>query len=336
MTGNDKNNRAIHRLTALWALCESGLGGWLHALKIPLTGFLVGGFAVVIISLLAHYSRNNFKAMMQSLSLVLLVKFTASPHSPGPAYIAVAFQGVIGALLYRIIPSFSIASVVFAITAMVESATQKLLVMTLIFGKSIWAALDGLYNSINKDFGGPDAPSFSMWVIGVYIAVYAVWGLLIGLWIAGLPRRIEQQSAAIRDQFHTWKSGSTEIPVPARKRKNKLLFLLLILVMIVTVFLTANITNGTDQAYYIIARTLLVLLLLFGVVNPLLKWALQRWAGNKKSKAELQSLLDMMPELRGYIAPSYHLAKMQHNGLKRYTAFLMILIVITLQPTNEH
>ena len=44
---------AIQRLTALWAFTESGLGGIMHALQIPFTGLLVGGMAVIMISLIA-------------------------------------------------------------------------------------------------------------------------------------------------------------------------------------------------------------------------------------------------------------------------------------------
>lgn len=310
----------------------------MHALKIPLTGFLVGGFAVVIISLLAYYSRNNFRLMMQATALVLLVKFTVSPHSPGPAYIAVGFQGLMGALLYRLIPGFPVASVLFGMIAMLESAVQKLLVMTLIFGKSLWVALDGLYNSINKDFGDPNAPSFSIWVIGVYTAIYTLWGLLIGLWIARLPRRIELQSEAIRSQFLIWKNDKSNLAaLTKRRRKRKLLFLLMILLAIVTIFLTANIAEGAGKAHYVIIRTLVVLLLLFGVLNPLLKWALQRWAAGRKNKVELQSLMELLPELRSYVGPAYKMASAQHSGLKRYTGFLLTLIVITLQPiADEH
>jgi len=39
----------------LWALSESGLGGMMFALKIPFTGFFVGGFAVVMLGLIAHF-----------------------------------------------------------------------------------------------------------------------------------------------------------------------------------------------------------------------------------------------------------------------------------------
>src|SRR4051812_36078262 len=129
-----KNTSSVQRLTALWALSESGLGGIMHAMKIPFTGFFLGGFAVVMISLVAHYTKNNMRQVLQATLLVMLVKVAVSPHSPWPAYIAVGFQGLAGALIYRMIPLYALAAPVFGFLALVESALQKFLLTTIIFG----------------------------------------------------------------------------------------------------------------------------------------------------------------------------------------------------------
>ncbi len=46
----------IHKLTALWALNESGLGGFLHVFNTPFTGLIVGGISILLISLIAYYA----------------------------------------------------------------------------------------------------------------------------------------------------------------------------------------------------------------------------------------------------------------------------------------
>lgn len=63
----------IARLTALWALAESGLGGYMHAMKIPFTGIVLGGTAIVVISLIAWFSTTPFKSIIRATLLVLLV-----------------------------------------------------------------------------------------------------------------------------------------------------------------------------------------------------------------------------------------------------------------------
>lgn len=324
------NTRTIQRLTALWGLCESGLGGWMHALHIPLTGFFVGGFAVVVVGLLAHYSRNNMRVMLQSLVLVLLIKAAASPQSPPPAYIAVAFQGLIGAILYRFIPNFSVASILFAIIAMLESALQKLLIMTILLGKSLWIALDASYQGIVKDFHLPGNMSFSFWVIVIYSGIYAVWGLIIGIWVARLPKKLATYNEKLVWDVKAANAGEVN---STAKRPGKLGFIFFTLVFIVFVLLYQQSFN---KALYVILRTIAVLLLIFGIINPLVKWLMQRWLRKTQSKhgRELQPLLDMLPELRSYVRPAWQMAGKEHSGLKRYSSFLFLLIILTLQDDS--
>lgn len=327
------NTRTIQRLTALWGLCESGLGGWMHALHIPLTGFLVGGFAVVVVGLLAHYSRNNMRIMLQSLVLVLLIKAAASPQSPPPAYIAVAFQGLIGAVLYRVISNYSVASILFAIIAMLESALQKLLIMTILFGKSLWNALDASFEGIVKDFHLPGDMPFSFWVIVIYSGIYVLWGLIIGIWVSGLPKKLDTYSEKLVLDV---KAAAPSLDNVHAKRPGKLGFIFFTLVFIVFVLLYQQSFN---KALYVILRTIAVLLLIFGIINPLVKWLMQRWLRKTTSKhgKQLQPLLDMLPELRSYIRPAWQMAGKEYSGLKRYSSFLFFLIVLTLQddPTGH-
>ena len=49
------------QLTALWAFVEVTLGGMLHALRVPLTGVVVGGTAVAIISIMGQNAQNPWK-----------------------------------------------------------------------------------------------------------------------------------------------------------------------------------------------------------------------------------------------------------------------------------
>src|SRR5690606_29531378 len=90
---------AIQRLTALWALNECGLGGLLHALNSPMTGLLVGSIAMVCIALICSLADDKWRTVMSSLLIVLIIKALVSPHSSPTAYVAVAFQGVTGALI---------------------------------------------------------------------------------------------------------------------------------------------------------------------------------------------------------------------------------------------
>ena len=148
-----QNLTAIQRLTALWAFSESGLGGILHAWQMPFTGLIVGGFAVIIISIIAHYSRSHYKEILKSAVIVLVVKIVVSPHTPFPAYVAVSFQAIIGYLLFRFAGLNLFSILVFSIMAMFESALQQLLIFILFFGKSLWSAGNDLVESLFHQLG---------------------------------------------------------------------------------------------------------------------------------------------------------------------------------------
>ena len=112
----------IRRLTALWALSESGLGGIMHALKIPFTGLIVGGISVIIVSLISYLSSNSRESILRSLIIVLTIKLAISPHSSFTAYVAVSFQAVSAWFFFRYISDLRIAAYTTAIISMLESA----------------------------------------------------------------------------------------------------------------------------------------------------------------------------------------------------------------------
>lgn len=333
---SQNNNIVILRLTALWALAESGLGGWMHALKLPFTGIFVGGFAVVLISLIAHYSNRSFRQVWKATVLVLLIKFAVSPQSPFQAYIAVGFQGLIGALFYSLIAHRGLASLLFGIIAMLESAVQKLIFMTLIFGKSLWEALNSFFSAIAKDFALPGDTGFSFWLIALYVGLYLVWGIVLGIWITRLPVRMENDAVAIRQTATTVTSPE---PAPQNKRSNKWIGLIGILLFVVLVlsYNSADSAGVAGKSMYIILRTLAVLLLLFYVINPLVQWLMKQWFSRSggKRKAEMKAVMDLLPQMRSKIKPAYAIAKTRRKGLGRYFSFIYVLIILSLSNGNE-
>jgi hypothetical protein len=113
---------AVERLTALWALNEAGLGGIMHAFRTPFTGIFVGGLAIVMITLIAHFSERKWSAVTRALVIVLIVKAAASPHSPLPAYLAVSFQGLMGALIFSALPNLRLGALLLGVLGLLEAA----------------------------------------------------------------------------------------------------------------------------------------------------------------------------------------------------------------------
>lgn len=323
------NTTIITRLTALWALSESGLGGFMHALKIPFTGFFLGGFAIIIITLIARYATKPFGAIMQATLLVMLVKAGASPHSPPMAYIAVGFQGLCGAVCYMLLRQYRVGAILFGAIALFESAVQKFLVTTLIFGKSVWQALDLFVSSLLKDLSLTPDFSFSYWLIISYTTVYILWGALLGWWAFGLAKSIQLQLTTLLLQYNNLPQNLPHHKQSHKRKKAKFIGLFFVLLFICTTFLFNNIGG---KAMYVILRTLAALAILMFVINPIVKWAIAKWLHRKKQThaQKLATIMDLIPELSNNINPAYELAKQNHKKPLLYKHFVINLIMLSL------
>jgi hypothetical protein len=327
------HTNTIIRLTALWALAESGLGGVLFALHIPATGFLVGGFAVMLISLIAFYSKYSYRAIFQSTILVLIIKATVSPHSSPMAYVAVGFQGLMGAFLFSTIRNFRLAALLLGIIAMAESALQKLLILLLVFGKNIWVAFDTFFESICREFHVNPGISFSWLLIAFYTGAYLIWGIIVGTWAGKLPQQIETQSPQIMAAYNNSYPDITADP--DEKKKSHPLFLmmplLLLLLFVLLIFLVRPETQGT-QLLYIFVRSIIAILILLYIVRPVLKFFIARWL-NRRSRdhnADINTLLETMPRIRQYLRPAYQIARKEPSYWRRLRQFILCITVFTI------
>lgn len=324
MSSPKNNSIVITRLTAVWALSECALGGIMHSLKIPFTGIFVGGLAVICIALIAFHADVIIKEVLKATVIVLMVKAGVSPHTPLPAYIAVAFQGLSGAVLFSTVKNFKIAAPVYGFIAISESAIQKFLFTTLIFGKSVWVALDLFVKSVLKDFHLSNDFSFSFWMVTLYISIYAVWGLMLGFFISGMP------VALIEIKNEKLKIDKEQTFVTEKKKSSEWFSYLLILAFIVIVFLMDGKIN---HVFYIILRSLAVTMMLFVIARPIIVLLINNFGKNKKD--DFTKVMNLLPEIRSYVKPSFVLAKKSFNGFKQYKYFVLYLIHFSISDNND-
>ncbi len=336
---NEQRRNAIQRLTALWAFTESGLGGIMHALQIPFTGLLVGGMAVIMISLIADLSGYNYKQILKSAIIVLIVKAMVSPHTPFPAYIAVGFQALLGYSVFSLLTVNFFSIALLSTIAMLESAIQKLLILTLFFGKSIWIATDDMIAFIAKQFGNA-VSNGSYWIISVYILIYIAGGLLIAVFAS---RTIKSFNAANKELIL---EPSTEInndvlktkkPGPKRVFKKLLVLILLMIGLSVVLFVFAA---DNKQGWLAVAKTitwtLSAILIWFMLIGPLFTKAIQILLKKKQSRysEEVLSIISFLPVLKQLTALAWQQSKL-HHGFNRWEFFFTSLIHTTLTYTES-
>ncbi len=314
---------ATYKLTLLWAFAESGLGGLLHALHVPVTGFVLGAFAVVIISLLARYAEHPVRDIMTATFLVLAVKFTASPHSPLPAYVALLFQGCSGALLFYLLRYNSFSLVLFSMLAMIESAVQKPLLATLVFGKEIWLAIDEYMQKLLESFSDQSFENFSFYLLIGYTLLYAIWGAVVGVWAYTLPDKLA--TLAIEE-----KQINATQEISAVNKKKRWIFLMLFLLVLAV--LTLYVIDLPEPLRYLL-RTIAILFVLYFVVNPLLRYLLKKFA--TRQEVFISDFYQSLPALKVTVQKANQYAVEKKGLANRLSAFVVCLLYLNLQDETN-
>ncbi len=330
---NDYSNR-IARLTALWALNEAGLGGMMHAMQFPFTGLFVGGFAIVLICLIAHYSEHPFPSVMKSALLVLIIKAAVSPYSPPPAYIAVLFQAVLSATIFSISPWFRFNALLIGVLTLFESAIQKILILWLMFGKALPMAIDNFIGDLLNTFHFSSGTPYTQWIVGAFILTYAVCGLIIGWWIGTLPRKIETERMAYLEMLHKLRFENESVLPPKKKRITRYLLFFGCLVLLM---LLPSGGKGWVAGVQSILRALSILLLWLFIIAPFLHKIVRSFLKNKQTQhaREIDDLMQQSAKIQRYIQPVWELSKKERRGFGRISFFILFILLVTTEENID-
>jgi hypothetical protein len=317
------NKYIIDRLTALWALNESGLGGFLHVFSTPFTGLIVGGISILLISLIAYYAENKWQAILRALLIVLIIKMAVSPYSPIGAYVAVSFQGVFGALLFSKFSWKSATIIVLGMVTFLESALQKLLILTILYGTELWEAIN-LYGAwVQEKLNFISSTSTSSLLILIYLSVYGVSGILAGLFIKSVIEIISR-----KEDTEFYLNFMTDQPKTKKGKgsfKNKIVWIWLLTVAIIVLAFSffGGDLFGWQKAVYILLRSFLILMLWYLVLGPFLLKMVRKYLNKKKSqyKDDIANAMDLFPYFRQIISFTWKETK-HLKGFIRFKFFI--------------
>lgn len=323
----------IPKTTAVWAFSESGLGGIFHALKVPFSGIALGSISVILVTFLAFNSERKWKTIIHAMLLVLMLKAMISPHSPVMAYVAVSFQGLLGALIYQVFGVNKWSAMVFGSIALFESAFQKVFTLTILFGMQLWDAFYTFFNSLTAKFGMDFLSDLPIIILTAYGLLYAIAGVLAGRFAVLLPQNIERTARILHklqpDDFQVDNRVSKK-----RKRSKKRLLFISVLIFIVSVFIYAG--HG-DKVWYTLLRTTVVILLFLFVFNPVAKYLINLWVKKRKSEnqKQLDQLMDFLPQIRKNVSLAYQFSLSYKNPFSRLQNFLLVWLTLSLYFDSE-
>ncbi len=310
-------SRRYYRLIALWVLAETFLGGLLHAFRIPLAGVFIACFSVLFISLI-YSSTGSSKKLIHATLIVLVFKMLLSPHAPLGAFLSVALQGVVGAFLLKVIPSQKAARMLVAVFAYLQSATMKLISLTILFGMGFWDALDEFMISIVDYFPFLATVLSAKNLVLSYLGIYLLAGIVVG-WMIG-----KVTLNADRSLIPFWK----ESQILDSKKNQKINFEWSLIAVLAAIYFVPGIPDSF-QEMCLRAAILLTAWTLF--LGPLIKKALFSFLGNRKSGLlrEINLIEGILPEMRSNLKISWKAASRQ-KPYQRIPFFVKTWVQISL------
>lgn len=308
-----KENSSIWRITAFWALCESGLGGILHALQLPFKGGILCFLALLCIALIVRQAKNPFQEVMSAMAIVILIKGIISPHSPITAYVAVAFQGVVGGFLMSLSPkSFWIFPAVFI--CYLETALQKLFTLWLYFGNSFWKALSDFGDWINS-FLHIGVSNF--WLpVGIYLGVYLILAIIAAILLPQIISGVYKMRHDVKSS--NWRPKSVQWDKDRHRKRKGFLFIVFMIFILTSYF---SLKEGWGSGLYILIRSLAVIYLWFVYVGPWLAKQFVKYVHKRNTdlSERIQESIDFFPRMNGILQYEWN---KKNQGELTWTQFL--------------
>ena len=329
----------ITRLTALWALSESLLGGLLHAAHVPFRGMVISSAAVIIICLIGHFSTKRGE-ILKATFIVLLIKATISPHTPVAAYGGVFLQGFLGELIFLSKRFYKLSSVMLGLVVGLLTGSQRFITLTLIFGATFWDAINQFVGYIVKEFfiSSIDVSifNFSLVLMISYILIHMVFGFGAGMFASTLPQKIVSENA--KDFIVSFSDFSGETNNPKIKAKTKklwwqkpsyiLFFIFSICLLLITYINPHSLNLNPKSIILMVGRSLIIMLLWFYFLSPLLTILIKKLLHKRQNEYsnELKNIISHFPLYNSAAAEIWKLSA-KFKGIHRLNYFISTLII---------
>ncbi len=329
-SASSNDSLSILKITALWAFSESAFGGILHALTVPLRGLFISSAAVLFISLIALFSKSS-KDILKSTLIVILIKAVVSPHSPLTAYFAVSLQGVLGFLLFSTKKFYKLSALLLGVLVLFFSGIQKIVVLTILFGNTLWNSLDIFIKQISIEIFNIDHPeiNYGHIIISAYVLLHLAAGLFIGLYAGRLPEKIKFYKHQIPLVIEN--ETGEEIPRKAKGKKKSwilrptgiFVFVISIGVIILSYISPDLETNVAISVLIMLVRSLVITIVWYVLLAPVAKKLFQKFVAKRKSEysKDLEKIISMFPKFRLTVNYCWNISG-DKKGYKRIRYFL--------------
>jgi len=323
---------SVLKITALWAFSESAFGGILHALTIPFRGLFISTAAVLFISLIALFSKSS-KEILNSTIIVILIKALVSPHSPLTAYLAVGIQGLLGYLLFSTKKFYTLSALLLGILTLFFSGIQKIVVLTILFGNTLWKSLNIFIDQVFNDFlslGINSNINYGYVFMGIYVSIHLLAGVFTGIYAGRLPKKLS--SFLHNNPPINFDETNFEYPKKNKKRKKKswllrptgiIIITILISLLIFTYLFPSSKEIASIEIIIMLVRSVVLTFIWYIFLAPIVKKSFKKYLSNKKSvyAKEIDEMMNMFPQFGKVVSYCWKNSQSK-TGLKRFHYFL--------------
>ncbi|MCX7798426.1 MAG: hypothetical protein N2249_07365 [Melioribacter sp.] len=336
----------IKRFTALWAFSEAVFGGMLHIIKVPFSGLFLSGAATVFISLIGRYSENK-KEILHSTLIVILVKAVVSPYSSFSSYFAVAIQGLMGYLLFNNIKNIKLASTLLGFFSETFSAIQKILVLTILFGFTLWEAIDSFTHFIFNQIGVERyfyPFSLSIFSIMFYIAIHMIAGIFIGSKVIKIPEWIESRTDIVYPLYSSMYYKKDAFKLNLKKKKKRwwkrpsgiIVISFSMLYMVLSFFSKELGPSKSFEILMMLIRSVIITVIWFSVISPFIEKKFSKFLEKNKFEhaSEVNKIIVMFPSIKRLINYAWFMSQ-GYLGIFRIIKFLSDTVALLLSVEIE-
>jgi hypothetical protein len=230
----------------------------------------------------------------------------------------VFFQGALGFLIFQNTNFFTLRCILFTCISFFESAVQRVLVTTIIYGKDFWQTL----NVFIQDLTGDQLiTNYSLLLIASYIIVHLVLGFIIGWYISSIPLKLE---SFVPDRSKSTSDKNLFAQTPKQRKYSQLKWIVVIVCLFICYFLSqkglAFQTKMAKQILGILFRSAIILSIWKFLLGPLLTKALTRMLTKQKGKYahQIESINELLPLMKSTLNDAWVISKYLHaNKIQR-------------------
>jgi hypothetical protein len=246
------------------------------------------------------------------------------------AYVAVLIEGLAGELSFLNRRFLRLPSFFLTVFCLLYSAFQHLLILTIVFGKGFWMALDTFLNGITKSFI-KQPQHYSLYLVLFYISCYLVAGIFGGLLNIRIISNIQsgKKPPVIDEVQRQYPAGinsiATNIIPDAKKSRFSIKYLIAIVLLMALALSYTPVPGETvlkSKLIQIIVRGTLIIIAWNFLLSPLLIKLVSGWV--KKFKISrgvmLQEVLSVLPDIKKIVQVSWQMSN-KRNKIKQFSVF---------------